>query len=101
MIERGGSLALSPNFIGSKDPHAWKIPARKGGIRLTDEHTAVPLGRGPERRDLSRSLWEEAAELAAGGVKRALMFLRVAIMNQRSAFVIDHIEENVFYRFVS
>jgi len=36
-------------------------------------------------------------ELTAGGVKRALLFPRVAKMNQRSAIIIDHIEENVFY----
>jgi len=40
MIERGSSLALCPNFIGSKDPYALKIPARKGGIRLTNENAA-------------------------------------------------------------
>src|SRR5437879_11221966 len=36
-------LALSPNSIGSKDPHALKIPARKGGIRLTSENAAVAV----------------------------------------------------------
>ena len=36
-------LALSPNFIGSKDPHALKIPARKGGIRLTNKNAAYPF----------------------------------------------------------
>src|SRR5437762_10188719 len=36
-------LALSPNSIGAKDPHALQIPARKGGIRLTSENAAVAV----------------------------------------------------------
>ena len=67
-------LALSPNFIGSKDPHALKIPARKGGIRLTSENAAVAVQADQDDGVLSRSLFEEAAELATGGVKRALLF---------------------------
>jgi hypothetical protein len=40
-------------------------------------------------------------EFTAGGVKRALLFLGVAIMYERSALVIDHLRENVFNVFLS
>jgi len=42
---------------------------------------------------LGRRLCKEAAEFAAGGVEGALLFLGVAVMDQRSTVVIDHIEE--------
>jgi hypothetical protein len=42
---------------------------------------------------------EQAAELAAGGVKRALLLVEVAMVNQRLAFLIDHIKENIEYIF--
>ena len=42
MIEgRGNSSCALPNLIGSKDPHALKIPARKGGIRLPNENAVA------------------------------------------------------------
>jgi hypothetical protein len=51
MIEGAGiPFSRAPNFIGSKDPDALKIPARKGGIRLTNENrcgTSFTLTRTP------------------------------------------------------
>src|SRR5713101_9040729 len=48
---RGNSSCALPNFIGSKDPHALKIPARKGGIRLTNENAAVPVHADQDNRE--------------------------------------------------
>src|SRR5215831_2691989 len=46
------------------------------------------------RRGLARTVWsKEAVQLAAGGVKRALLLLR-AVMNERAAVVTDHAVEN-------
>jgi hypothetical protein len=39
-------------------------------------------------------LTEEATELAAGGVQRALLFLGVAVVDQWSAFIVKEIGEH-------
>jgi hypothetical protein len=50
------------------------------------------------RRRLARTVWrKEAVQLAAGGVKRALLLLR-AIMDERPAVIADHAVENPLRR---
>ena len=46
-------------------------------------------------------LTEEAAEFAAGGVKRALFFLGVAVVDQRPALVVKDVEEHSLHRHFS
>ena len=45
---RDFQLALTPNFIGSKDPHALKIPARKGGKHSLAENAPSPFQAEPK-----------------------------------------------------
>lgn len=53
--ERGSfPLALLQNYIGSKDPHALKIPARRAECSLT-ENANSPFHAEPEQfRELKR-----------------------------------------------
>src|SRR5437016_6073007 len=44
---RDFQLALTPNFIGSKDPHALKIPVRKGGKHSLAENAPSPVQAEP------------------------------------------------------
>src|SRR5207244_10388053 len=46
---RDFQLALTPNFIGSKDPHALKIPARKGGKHSLAENAPSPVQAEPRQ----------------------------------------------------
>src|SRR5260370_18172612 len=43
MIERGSSFRALPYLHRIERPHALKIPARKGGIRLTNKNAAYPF----------------------------------------------------------
>jgi hypothetical protein len=50
MIERGNLNSRSPqNLIGSKDPHALKIPARQGGIHSLTENAALQFRLNQDR----------------------------------------------------
>jgi hypothetical protein len=69
MRERGSPLALSPNLIGSKDPHALKIPAREGGMKASSGELVSRLAGS------AGSLNEESVKLAARGIKGPLLLL--------------------------
>ena len=52
------------------------------------------------RRRLARAVWsKEAVQLAAGGVKRALLLLR-AVRNERAAVITDHALEKPLRRYL-
>jgi len=86
-------LALSPNSIGRKTP-CLENPARKGGIRLTSENAAVAFTLTGTTGSVQIVL-RGSRGACAGRVEGALLVFR-AVVDQRAAFLVDHIAEKPF-----